>query len=346
MNITITGDIGSGKSTVAKRVAELLGMDVIETGELYRKYSKEKGVDVLTQNKSEDWSIDKKIDSDIERVGRERDNVIVVSRLAWHFIPNAIHIYLVVNPILAAKRITENKERVGESHNNWVETYWYNKERKTLELNRYRDMYGLDDPSGYTKSDIVIVIGKNDVEAVANCIVQSIQNKEFGFFIDPKTLLPTQTIRDFNMNALDGYIKSIDTQKGLPYINLEVDCVTYDGESFFMEDGHHRTVATIKNSIPFIHTIKPTTVDTQLKVVSQYDYEDLTGISLSDEVDYIKNDFTSSMLNSVIREATLYSTMTHHYKVEDRLNKQDKLNNAEVKIDVMKAIDAMSTRKE
>lgn len=346
MNITITGDIGSGKSTVAKRISELLNMDVIETGELYRKYSKDKGVDVLTQNKSDDRSIDKKIDSEIERLGKERNNIIFVSRLAWHFVPDAIHIYLVINPILAAKRITENKERVGESHINWVETYWYNRERKILELNRYKDMYGLDDPSGYTKSDIVVVVGKNSIDLVANCIVQAIRNKEYGFFIDPKTLLPTQTIRDFNMNALDDYIKSISTQKDLPYINLEVDCVTYDGESFFIEDGHHRTVAAIKNDIPFIRTDKPVTVGTKMKVVNQYDYEDLANISLTDEVAYIKNDFTSSLIKSITTEATEYSVMTHHYKIEDRLNKVDKLKNTEIKVDVMRAINDMSPRKE
>ena len=39
MNITITGDIGAGKSTVAKRIANILKMNVVEAGDIYRKYS-------------------------------------------------------------------------------------------------------------------------------------------------------------------------------------------------------------------------------------------------------------------------------------------------------------------
>ena len=109
MNITITGDIGSGKSTIARIIAEQLNMNIIETGELYRKYSNEHGVDVLGQNKSNDWSIDKKIDNEIARLGKEVDNTIFVSRLAWYFVPNAVNIYLTVNPILAAKRVSMSK---------------------------------------------------------------------------------------------------------------------------------------------------------------------------------------------------------------------------------------------
>lgn len=58
MNITITGDIGAGKSTVAKCIASILKMDVVEAGDIYRKYSESKGLNVLEQNKTDDWSID------------------------------------------------------------------------------------------------------------------------------------------------------------------------------------------------------------------------------------------------------------------------------------------------
>ena len=101
MNITITGDLGSGKTTVSKLLAEKLGMEVVDTGMIYRKFAEDKGMDVLEQNNSDDWSIDRKIDSEVERLGKEKDNQIFVSRLAWHFIPNALKIYLTINPLLA-----------------------------------------------------------------------------------------------------------------------------------------------------------------------------------------------------------------------------------------------------
>ena len=114
-NITITGDIGSGKSTVSKKLAEKLNMSIIDSGQLYREFASSKNISVLEQNNSDDRSIDIKIDNTIESIGKEQKGIIFVSRLAWYFVPDAIKIYLKVNPLLAAERIVKDN-RVGEKH--------------------------------------------------------------------------------------------------------------------------------------------------------------------------------------------------------------------------------------
>ena len=43
MKISITGDLGSGKSTVAKQLAKDLGFDYISTGTIFREIAKEYG---------------------------------------------------------------------------------------------------------------------------------------------------------------------------------------------------------------------------------------------------------------------------------------------------------------
>ena len=279
MNITITGDIGSGKSTVATKLAELLNMQVVEAGAIYREYSNSIGKDVLMQNKSDDWSIDRMIDSKIETLGKTSNNTIFVSRLAWHFVPNAVKVYLAINPVLASKRIYESKSRVSESHASWEETLRYNKERKELELKRYKDMYNISDPSGYAEADFVVVVGKNSVDDVVECLAQAIQNNKIGTYIDPKIILPTQTIRDFNANVLNRYLEIYDKH------TLGVNAIInhYNG-NYYCVDGHHRIAASIKNGAPFILVPTIETVCTKPDIYTIYDYEDMVGISLDDEV--------------------------------------------------------------
>ena len=302
MNITITGDIGSGKSTVARIIAEQLNMNVIETGELYRKYSNEHGVDVLGQNESNDWSIDRKIDNEIVRLGKEVDNTIFVSRLAWYFVPNAINIYLTVNPILAAKRVSMNKERVSEKHSSYVETLKYNQERKSLELNRYKKMYNLYDPSGYLNADIIVAIGKNTIETVSSCIISAIKNKDFGIFIDPKTILPTQVFRDLNPDIIESYIAEFEEQQDKIYYNEELS-LCYDGLNYYVTGGHHRLIAIIKRNIKFVKVSRINDINFKLDTFTIYGYEDIAGISLADEVECYDTIALDTTKKSILSEA-------------------------------------------
>jgi cytidylate kinase len=302
MNITITGDIGAGKSTIARIIAEQLNMNVIETGELYRKYSNEHGVDVLGQNKSDDWSIDRKIDSEIARLGKEVDNTIFVSRLAWYFVPNAINIYLTVNPVLAAKRVSMNKERVSEKHSGYKETLKYNQERKSLELDRYKKMYDLYDPSGYSHANIVVAIGKNTIEEVSSCIINAIKNNDYGVFIDPKTVLPTQVFRDLNYNTIKNYITEFKYYQDKIYYSEGLS-ISYDGLNYYVTDGHHRLIAAIKRNIKFIKVSRVNNINFKLDTFTIYDYEDIAGISLLDEVECYNNIPLSITKKSILDEA-------------------------------------------
>lgn len=68
MKISITGDLGSGKSTVAKQLAKDLGFDYISTGTIFREIAKEYGIDVLKLNKLAltDTSIDDRVDGKLK----------------------------------------------------------------------------------------------------------------------------------------------------------------------------------------------------------------------------------------------------------------------------------------
>ena len=90
MHITITGKLGSGKSTVAKKLVELYGFEIFSTGAILRAAAAERGMDVLELNKElsakldSDRSMDDLIDNTTIRVAAERkdDKLIFDSRMA------------------------------------------------------------------------------------------------------------------------------------------------------------------------------------------------------------------------------------------------------------------------
>lgn len=270
-NISITGDIGSGKSTISKLLAEKLNMEIIDSGQLYRKFAEEKNLNVLEQNKSDDHSIDVKIDTYIEEVGKTKTNVLFVSRLAWYFVPNSIKIYLKVNPILAAERIAKDV-RIGEEHKSAEETLEYNYNRKQLELDRYKQMYSIDDPSGYSNADIICDIGYNSIEEVVDVLYNAIIHRDFGYYVDPKVLLPTQGIRDYNVGCFEKYMEEYKCLN-------EVDAIlNYYKDCTYIKDGHHRIAACIKLGKKFIKVPSPIKSYRIEDITTPYDYEDFVGI--------------------------------------------------------------------
>ena len=99
MNITITGNLGSGKSSVAKILRER-GYEYSSTGNIFRQLAMEKGLSVEEFNRQVneaasrgDHSVDKMIDDTTARIGEERDNVVFDSRLAWHFAPKSFKVF-------------------------------------------------------------------------------------------------------------------------------------------------------------------------------------------------------------------------------------------------------------
>lgn len=82
MNISITGTLGSGKSSVCKILKEN-GYDIISNGVLFREIAEEKGITVVELNElaKKDKSIDDMLDERSIRLGKELDSTILTP--AW-----------------------------------------------------------------------------------------------------------------------------------------------------------------------------------------------------------------------------------------------------------------------
>lgn len=80
-NITVSGRIGTGKTTLAERLAEHLGWSVLDGGKIFRKLSKEKGLHIKDTHKRPD-SFDIAYEERIKKMLKEEDGHIIQSHLA------------------------------------------------------------------------------------------------------------------------------------------------------------------------------------------------------------------------------------------------------------------------
>jgi cytidylate kinase len=115
--------------------------------------------------------IDAEIDRTFVALG-EQQNIVVDSRLAWHFIPNSLKVYLKTDVEVSAKRIIgdSNSVRKSEKYASLEEATEHIKARKASENKRYSDLYGLDcdDMSNY---DLIIDTSYITPEEVADIII-------------------------------------------------------------------------------------------------------------------------------------------------------------------------------
>lgn len=179
MNVTITGNLGAGKTSVCNELKKM-GYDVISGGDIYRTYAQEHGITIVELNEmaKTDRSVDIQIDERTKKLGTEVDNTIFDSRIAWHFIPDALHIFLEVDPKTAAARVTIDKARSGEqTYSNLDREMEELQKRANLERERFMEMYGIDyfDQSHY---DIIINTTHSSPRSVAKEIDQSVKRIE------------------------------------------------------------------------------------------------------------------------------------------------------------------------
>lgn len=179
MIITISGDLGSGKSTVAKMLAKELRYKHYSTGDFWRTLAARRGLDVYEYNKlaENDSSIDQEIDSYSAELGKGEDNFIIDSRLAWHFIPHSFKVRLVVDPAEGAKRIyaqAQEENRGSEKqHQSIQEATTANRLRRESEKQRYLEIYKVDinEPKNF---DLVVGTTNISTEEVAQQIINNL----------------------------------------------------------------------------------------------------------------------------------------------------------------------------
>lgn len=173
--IAITGDLGSGKSAVARRLCELTGFEYFSTGRIQRQLAEQLGVDTLTLNRMAevDPTIDYRIDNAIRALRHSNNQYVVDSRLAWFFIPEAYKVYLVVDVRTAAERILNDSARRSEQYQSLEEAIEKVTARKVSENARYLRLYGAD-CSNMDNFDLVLDTTHRTIDEVCDVILLSL----------------------------------------------------------------------------------------------------------------------------------------------------------------------------
>jgi CMP/dCMP kinase len=246
--VTIAGDIGSGKSTIAKRLAERAGVEPLSTGGIQRQLAQARGLSVLELNKlaEEDPSIDKEIDGYL--MALPPGHLVVESRMAWHFVPDTLKVYLYISDRAAARRIL-GAQRSDEDYRSISDPTRPILARRESEIIRFKKYYGVD-IDNLLNYDVVIDTTFVPVEDVVERITGFTEaGSRPVCFLDPRNLVPTLPMDVSAGQELAGLEESMrkhgfDASK--PIRTLYVDHV------FYIVDGHARAAAALRSGTQFV----------------------------------------------------------------------------------------------
>lgn len=151
MIISFNGDEGSGKSTIAKKIAENLKFPRYYMGQIFRDMAAKRGLTLVEYLKlgEKDPAIDKEVDDYLLTLAKDNDNFVVESRTVWHLLPASLKIYLKVTESEGAKRVLGELEGKN-SRNEITENLSLEKvlekirERRETDDKRYLKYYGIN----------------------------------------------------------------------------------------------------------------------------------------------------------------------------------------------------------
>jgi cytidylate kinase len=148
MHITITGNLGSGKSTICRLLSEKYHFETYSTGKVQRELARKMSLSTLELNQlmRTDPKYDKMIDDETARISRENKdrNIIFDSRLAWHFVESSFKVFVSVSLYEAASRVMNDTRGAEEKYSSFEEARRLLKERADTEKIRYKEIYNLN----------------------------------------------------------------------------------------------------------------------------------------------------------------------------------------------------------
>ena len=179
MLISITGKLGSGKSTICNLLKDRYGFEIYSTGAFQREVARKMGITTLELNKRlrEDPSLDYVIDDAVKQLSIERakDKLIFDSRMAWHFAEKSFKIFLTIDPREAARRVMLNQRGSEEFYANEDEACEKLIERSQVEQARFMQIYGVD-YYDFNNFDLIVDTTSRTPDEIIDIIVAAYQS--------------------------------------------------------------------------------------------------------------------------------------------------------------------------
>jgi len=177
--ITLSGKPGSGKSSTADRVAEILGYTRHSSGDMVRSVLKRNDMTLEQYNNKaeDDHDLDDQIDEEL-RTLRDQDDIVVDSRLGFYWLPESFKVYLDLDIEVATARIYKDmSSNPGRGDTEGTDTSLSGVAREVAgrmiaEQQRFRKLYGVD-PYDKSHFDLIIDTSRHNPHSVAVAVFDS-----------------------------------------------------------------------------------------------------------------------------------------------------------------------------
>ncbi len=222
MHITITGNLGSGKSTVARLFNKKYNFEVYSTGKVQRELASQMNLNTLELNQlmMNDRKYDKMIDDETARISRDKKdkNIVFDSRLAWHFVEHSFKVFVTVSLDVAAYRIMNDQRGSVEKYSSVEEAKALLAERAKTESIRYKDIYNLN-YMDFTNYDLIIDGTYCDPDTITDIVMEEAKEyynnpqKHSIRLISPKSIKFEEFNELEDKNRLSEMINSLKSAK-------------------------------------------------------------------------------------------------------------------------------------
>ncbi|MFH0986518.1 MAG: cytidylate kinase family protein [Candidatus Micrarchaeota archaeon] len=175
MIITISGQPGSGNTTVSRLLAEKIGYSLVTAGEINKKIAAESGLSIedywkkLEKNPKEMRDFHDELDRRQEEIAKHEKNCIFNSKLGAFRFPNAgLKVLLVADDKVRAERTVK---RDGGTVKQALKKI---AERERMERKDWKKMYGFDYVGDKEKYDMIIDVSELSPEQIVGAIMSRI----------------------------------------------------------------------------------------------------------------------------------------------------------------------------
>ncbi len=167
-NIAVSGDIGTGKTTLCRLLSKELGWQYISGGSLIRKWYEENGIDFRQINAVPE-EVDRKLEADFAEMMNTQTNKIFESRLSgWLARENSQ-----ILKVLVKTDFDVAMERVAKREGiSLEEAKKRSQERAEGLVSKFKALYGVDDFLDEKYFDLVIDTTSNSAEKALEMVME------------------------------------------------------------------------------------------------------------------------------------------------------------------------------
>lgn len=178
MIITISGKPCTGKSTMAEIFVKKYGFERIYAGAVFKQVAREMNKDITELVGSEQiYEVDYRVDNELKKIyeTRSNENILIESRTAWSFMPDAFNVFVDVSDEVMAARLFNSERSILERGENIDEAKRKVQERYNNDVERYKKIYNID-CSNLDNYDFVLDNSNLTPEETAEKIFEAYQN--------------------------------------------------------------------------------------------------------------------------------------------------------------------------